>query len=152
MSQLIRTPEELKQLKEKLKGTLVATNGCFDILHVGHVRYLQKAKAQGDYLIIGVNSDESVKKLKGPKRPINKQTDRAEILNALGCIDFTFIFDGQTADEFLRLAKPDIYVKGGDYDLEKLPEKKTLEEINCRVVFVKFESGYSSTNVIERID
>lgn len=150
MSQLIHTPEELSKLKEKLNGSLVATNGCFDILHVGHIRYLQKARAQGDYLIVGVNSDESVKKLKGPKRPINKQEDRAEILNALKCVDYTFIFGGQTADEFLHLAKPNIYVKGGDYDLEKLPEKKTLEEINCTVIFVKFESGYSSTAVIER--
>lgn len=151
MTKLITSSHELTELKSKLKGRLVATNGCFDILHVGHVRYLKEAKKLGDYLIIGVNSDHSVKKLKGPQRPINGEVDRAEVLGALACVDFTFIFNEDTADEFLKLAKPDIYVKGGDYNHLELPEKKTLDEIKAEIIFIKFVEGYSSSAIIKRI-
>jgi rfaE bifunctional protein nucleotidyltransferase chain/domain len=151
MSILINSTEELTQLKAKLNGSiLVATNGCFDILHVGHVRYLQEAKKLGTHLIVGVNSDESVKELKGSTRPINKAEDRAEILNALACVDFTYIFTEKTANSFLGLAKPDIYVKGGDYNLKELPEKKVIEEIGAKVVLVSFQNGYSTSSIISR--
>ena len=152
MGILIKNIEELSNLKNNLKGRLVCTNGCFDILHVGHVRYLQSAKELGDYLLIGVNSDSSVKKLKGTNRPINSQENRAEILNALNCVDYTFIFNEITANNFLKHAKPDIYVKGGDYNLEELPEKPIIEELNCKVIFLNFHKGFSTSKIIEKIN
>lgn len=130
--------------------TIVATNGCFDILHIGHVRYLHQAKALGDVLVIGINSDQSVKELKGLNRPINRAEDRAEILQALSCVDFTYIFEQKTADEFLKIVKPNIYVKGGDYSLEELPEKSTLEKLNIQVTFLPFQDGYSTTSILQK--
>jgi rfaE bifunctional protein nucleotidyltransferase chain/domain len=151
MTKLIKTAQELSNLKQNLKGSLVATNGCFDLLHVGHVRYLQSAKSLGTHLIIGVNSDASVAALKGPTRPINKAEDRAEVLNALACVDYTFIFNEDTADQFLKLAEPDIYAKGGDYNLAELPERETIKQIGAKVVFVPFQSGYSTTGTVKKL-
>jgi len=148
---LITSTLHLAELKNKLKGKLVVTNGCFDILHVGHTRYLKEAKALGDYLLVGINSDSSVKKIKGPHRPINKAEDRAEVLNALACVDFTFIFHEESADEFLKLAKPDIYVKGGDYDRNALPERDTLDQIKAEIIFVQFVNGYSSSAIVNKV-
>ena len=132
-------------------ATLVFTNGCFDILHAGHVRYLTAAAELGDFLIIGLNSDASVRRLKGEGRPIVSEADRAEVLDALRAVDIVTIFDEPTAEELIRLVRPDVYVKGGDYSLDKLPEAKIVQELGGRVELIPFVEGHSTTNVIERI-
>lgn len=144
----------LKALKSHL-DTLshqktVLTNGCFDLLHIGHVRYLQAAKAKGNILIIGVNSDQSVRGLKGPSRPINQEQDRAEVLAALACVDYVTIFSESTADQLLATLRPSIYVKGGDYTLDTLPEKDTLIKHGIETAFIPFVKGYSTTSMIEK--
>lgn len=130
---------------------IVFTNGCFDILHAGHVRYLNAAKRLGDVLIVGLNSDSSVRMLKGPERPINPQEDRAEVLSALRAVDRVVIFDERTAEALVEEVKPDIYVKGGDYDLSTLPEAKIVIENGGRVEFIKLVEGRSTTNIIQRM-
>ena len=131
--------------------TYVVTNGCFDILHVGHVRYLQKTKEFADYLIVMLNSDVSVKALKGEGRPINNEQDRAEILNALSCVDYVVLFDEKSPVELLEDIKPDVYTKGADYTLETLPERDIVLRNNIRVEFIEFVQGKSTTNVIKKI-
>ena len=136
----------------RAKGaTVVFTNGCFDVLHAGHVRYLTKARAMGDFLVIGLNSDASVRSLKGNGRPINTEDDRAEVLDALRAVDAVTIFGEPTAEALIEIVRPDVYVKGGDYTLETLPEAKIVKEYGGRVEFVPFVEGRSTTNVIERI-
>ena len=130
---------------------IVFTNGCFDILHVGHVRYLTVARKLGDKLIVGLNSDESVKRLKGESRPINNEADRKEVLLALKAVDEVIIFGEDTASEIIAKVKPDIYVKGGDYTLETLPEAKIVLGYGGKVEFVKLVEGRSTTNVINKI-
>ena len=132
-------------------GTIVFTNGCFDILHAGHVRYLTAAEAMGDFLVIGLNSDASVRRLKGEGRPIVSEADRAEVLDALRAVDIVTIFDEPTAEELVRLVRPNVYVKGGDYTLDTLPEAKIVQEAGGRVEFIPFVEGHSTTGVIERI-
>lgn len=139
----------LKNLKDNSK-TIALTNGCFDILHIGHARYLKEARKLADVLIVGINSDLSVKKLKGENRPINNENDRAELLSYFEFVDYTVIFTEQTADNLLLKVKPDIYVKGGDYTKESLPENKTIDQINAKVAFIDFVNGYSTTNIINR--
>lgn len=136
----------------RAKGAAVVfTNGCFDVLHAGHVRYLKKARAMGDFLVIGLNSDASVRRLKGNGRPINTEDDRAEVLDALRAVDAVTIFGEPTAEELIAVVRPDVYVKGGDYTLETLPEAKLVMEYGGRVEFVPLVEGRSTTNVIERI-
>ena len=132
-------------------GTIVFTNGCFDILHAGHVRYLAAAEAMGDFLVIGLNSDASVRRLKGEGRPIVSEEDRAEVLDALRAVDIVTIFDESTAEELIRLVRPNVYVKGGDYTLDTLPEAKIVQEAGGRVEFIPFVDGHSTTSVIEKI-
>ncbi len=132
-------------------GTIVFTNGCFDILHAGHVRYLRAAEAMGDFLVVGLNSDASVRRLKGEGRPIVPEADRAEVLDALRAVDIVTVFDEPTAEELVRLVKPDVYVKGGDYTVDTLPEAKIVQKAGGRVEFIPFVEGRSTTNVIERI-
>ncbi len=141
----------MKNLKQQNKTT-VFTNGCFDILHIGHVRYLKESARHGDILIIGLNSDSSVKKLKGPSRPINPESDRAELLSELGFVDYVVIFDEQTPENLLNEIKPDIYTKGADYTLETLPEAKTVLKNGGRVEFINLVEGKSTTNVIKKIE
>ena len=129
---------------------IVFTNGCFDILHVGHVRYLNEAKALGDILILGLNSDSSVKSLKGSNRPINNESDRAEVLSALKAIDYVVIFDEKTAENIVGEVKPDIYAKGGDYSIDTLPEAKIVAEHGGKTVLLQLVNGKSSTNIINR--
>ena len=129
---------------------IVFTNGCFDILHVGHVRYLKEAKALGDILILGLNSDCSVKSLKGSNRPINNESDRAEVLSALKAIDYVVIFDEKTAENIVGEVKPDIYAKGGDYSIDTLPEAKIVAEHGGKTVLLQLVDGKSSTNIINR--
>lgn len=143
-----------KQLVEILKSQnkkVVFTNGCFDILHVGHLRYLNEAKKQGDVLIIGVNSDASVKRLKGESRPINNQFDRAEILSGLKAVDYTVIFEEDTPEELIATLKPSIHVKGGDYKKEDLPETKIVESYGGEVRILSFVEGKSTTNIVKKI-
>ena len=115
---------------------VVFTNGCFDILHAGHVRYLSKARSFGDCLVLGLNSDASVRRIKGPARPINNEQDRAEVVGALGCVDYVVIFDEPTAEELITKVHPDVYVKGGDYTLETLPEGQIVQKYGGRVELV----------------
>jgi glycerol-3-phosphate cytidylyltransferase len=146
--------QEIKKLQEQGKK-VIATNGCFDILHVGHLRYLEASKALGDILVVGLNSDKSVKRLKGESRPINNQEDRAEMLLALKPVDFVVIFDEDTAEEFLKSIRPSIYTKGGDYslsDLEKWPEYHVAQQIACKIELISFIDGKSSTNIINQIN
>jgi len=130
---------------------VVFTNGCFDILHAGHVRYLREARAQGDCLVLGLNSDASVRGLKGPTRPINSELDRAEVVGALKAVDYVVIFGEQTAENLIAKVRPAVYVKGGDYTLDTLPEAKIVQSYGGRVHFVKMVEGRSTTNVIKKI-
>ena len=142
--------EAIKELKSQGKK-IVSTNGCFDILHVGHVRYLQKSASLGDVLVVCLNSDRSVKALKGDSRPINNENDRAEVLAALGCVDFVVIFDEDTPVDYLAQIKPDIHTKGGDYDINTLPEAKVIMENGGKVEFISFVDGKSTTNIINKM-
>ena len=143
-----------KKLVEELKKqnkTVVFTNGCFDILHVGHLRYLNEAKRQGDVLIVGVNSDDSVKRLKGESRPINNQYDRAEMLCGLKAVDYTVIFEEDTPESLIGELKPSIHVKGGDYTKDDLPETKIVESYGGEVRILTFIEGKSTTNIVKKI-
>jgi len=150
---------ELKDVSdrcEKLRSAgkkIVATNGCFDLLHVGHVRYLQAARALGDVLVVGLNGDGSVHELKGAGRPITTQGDRAEILAALACVDLVTIFPEIRATKFLAAVRPAVYVKGGDYTSETLDEEELtiLKEIDAAIRLIPFETGYSTSGLIEQI-
>ncbi len=130
---------------------IVFTNGCFDILHRGHVTYLSRAKSSGDILVLGVNSDASVQKLKGPARPINTLEDRVQVLGALSCVDHIIAFDGETACDVVRVVRPDVYVKGGDYTKERLPEAPIVEQLGGEVRILPFLDNRSTTRIIERI-
>lgn len=130
---------------------VVFTNGCFDILHAGHVRYLNTARSFGDCLVLGLNSDASVRGFKGPSRPINNQEDRAEVIDALACVDYVVIFEERTAESIIAKVRPDVYVKGGDYTLETLPEAKIVMGYGGKVELVQLVEGRSTTNVIKKI-
>ncbi len=144
--------EDLKELLNDLKGKkIVFTNGCFDILHIGHAKYLKESKKFGDILIVGLNSDSSVKKLKGENRPINNEKDRAMLLDELKSVDYIVIFEENTPEELLKIIKPDIYTKGADYTLQTLPEAKTVIENGGRVEFISLIEGKSTTNVVKNI-
>ncbi len=131
--------------------TVVTTNGCFDILHVGHVRYLQKTKTFADYLIVMLNSDKSVRSIKGPTRPVNCEADRAEILCALNCVDFVVLFDEDSPAKLISEIKPDVHTKGADYTVETLPEAKVIIENGGRIEFISFVEGKSTTSIIEKM-
>lgn len=137
---------------QKSGTTFVATNGCFDILHVGHVRYLQRTKDLADFSIVMLNSDKSVKAIKGDSRPINNEQDRAEILSALSCVDYVVLFEESSPAKLLEELKPDVYTKGADYTLETLPEREIVIRNNIRVEFIDFVQGKSTTNVINKIN
>ena len=132
---------------------IVATNGCFDLLHAGHIRYLKAARARGDVLVVGLNGDESVHKLKGPGRPINYESDRAEVLAALESVDLVAIFPELRATRFIELVRPDVYVKGGDYSSETLDneERTVLKKIGAKIDIVPFEKGYSTSALINHL-
>ena len=132
---------------------LVFTNGCFDLLHVGHVRYLQAARKLGDALAVGLNADASVRALKGPGRPLNSADDRAEVLAALACVDFVTIFNEPRATHLLAQVRPHVYVKGGDYTLETLhaEERAVLLDVGAAIEFVPTVPGRSTTRTIQRM-
>lgn len=146
LNDLIEILPELKAQGKKI----VTTNGCFDILHAGHVRYLNKAKALGDILIIGLNSDKSVKSIKGPTRPINCEDDRAEVISALSSVDFVVMFEEDTPANLLAALKSDIHVKGGDYTEESLPEAEIIKAYGGKIAFIPLVEGRSTTNIIEK--
>ena len=148
--------ETLETWRDNLRNIgkkLAATNGCFDILHAGHVNYLQAARHEADALVVGINSDRSVSQLKGPNRPINTENDRAAIIAALESVDGVFIFDELRATTFLELAQPDVYIKGGDYAVEELPEeeRQTIAKIGGYIKVLGLIPGKSSSDIAQRI-
>ena len=149
INQLGQRARELRAAGKKL----VATNGCFDLLHVGHVRYLQAARRLGDVLAVGLNGDRSVRELKGSGRPINNEGDRAEMLAALECVDLVTIFPEMRATRFILAAQPAIYAKGGDYTSETLnaEERAALQEVGAEIRIIPFEKGYSTSFLLERL-
>src|SRR5881409_3871604 len=149
---LMDVPKRCEELRAGGKK-VVATNGCFDLLHVGHVRYLQAARALGDFLAVGLNGDRSVRELKGSGRPITTERDRAEVLAALQCVDLVSIFPQIRATQFLAAVRPAIYVKGGDYSSETLDEEEraVLKEIGAQIRLIPFEAGYSTSRLIEQV-
>ena len=147
--------EDIRALVDKAHQegkTVVATNGCFDILHVGHVRYLEKTKSFADYLIVLLNSDKSVRSIKGPTRPINNENDRAEVLGALRCVDYVVLFDEDSPRDLLDEIKPDVYTKGADYTMETLPEADIMIKNGTKVEFIEFVDGKSTTNIVDKIE
>ncbi|MCQ2753860.1 MAG: D-glycero-beta-D-manno-heptose 1-phosphate adenylyltransferase [bacterium] len=154
MGKLVSQEEIIKIVHDGQKNgkTFVVTNGCFDILHVGHVRYLQETKKYADYSIIMLNSDKSVKSIKGDDRPINNESDRAEILSALNCVDYVVLFEEKSPANLLENIRPNVYTKGADYTLDTLPERDVVVKNNIKVEFIKFVEGKSTTNVINKIN
>lgn len=151
----LKSAGELAVLRAKLDSRgqrLVFTNGCFDLLHVGHVRYLQAARALGDVLVIAVNGDDSVRALKGEGRPINTELDRAEVLAALGCVDFVTVFQSVRVTDLLKVVKPHVYVKGGDYTVETLDadERAALEAVKAEIKILPLVAGKSTTATLKR--
>ncbi|MBI4163091.1 MAG: D-glycero-beta-D-manno-heptose 1-phosphate adenylyltransferase [Candidatus Aenigmarchaeota archaeon] len=150
----IKNLEQLENIVKILKSegkTLVTTNGCFDILHVGHVRYLQEARNLGDVLIVGVNSDMSVKNLKGPTRPIVPQQERLEMLTALGCVNYVFVFDEPDPTAYIERLKPHIHVKGGDYNISNVVEKEIVESYGGKIHIASYVQDKSTTNIFKEV-
>jgi len=147
--------DELIEIVSKLKKNgkkIVFTNGCFDILHVGHARYLKASKAKGDVLIVALNSDKSTKALKGESRPVNNENDRAELLSELAFVDYVIIFDESSPSKLLEEIKPTIYTKGADYTMDNLPEAPVVLKNNIEVKFIELVKGKSTTNIINKIN
>lgn len=147
--------ENIRDIVAKLQKsgkTVVTTNGCFDILHVGHVRYLQKTKSFADYSVVLLNSDKSVKLIKGENRPIYNENDRAEILCALSCVDYIVLFDESSPKDLLDEIKPDIHTKGADYNCQNLPEADVILKNGGRLEFIEFVEGKSTTETIKSIN
>ncbi len=150
MGRVIQLEEVESVLGPKRHQKIVFTNGCFDLLHIGHVRYLQQARALGDLLIVGINSDASVKRLKGPTRPIQNESDRAEILAALGCVDYTVLFSEDTPLHLIQRVKPQILVKGGDWKIEQIVGSEFVMSYGGTVQSLQFIEGRSTTRIIEK--
>ena len=154
MKEKILSPEEARATRERLRAggrRLVFTNGCFDILHVGHVRYLEAARALGDALLVAINSDASVRALKGASRPVLNEAERAEMLAALGAVSYVTIFDAISPRALIRELLPDVLVKGGDYNLDEIHGREEVEAAGGRVLALPFIEGASTTDIIERI-
>lgn len=147
IDQLLRERELLGRQGRRV----VFTNGCFDLLHPGHIRYLQEARRLGDALIVALNSDRSVRELKGEKRPILDQNERSEVMAALGCVDYVTIFDESTPREIIAALLPDVLVKGGDWDIDRIVGRAEVEAAGGKVLSLSFVEGCSTSDVIERI-
>jgi len=146
--------ESIRQIVKRLQedgNTVVTTNGCFDILHVGHVRYLQKTKTFADFSIVLLNTDKSVKAIKGEGRPINSENDRAEVLCALSCVDYVVLFDENSPRDLLDEIKPDVHTKGADYSVETLPEADVILKNGGKIEFIEFVEGKSTTGTIKKM-
>ncbi len=145
---------ELKKIVEKERATgkkIVFTNGCFDLIHVGHVRYLREAKGRGDLLVVAVNSDRSMRKLKGEERPLIPEEERAEIISALASVDYVVIFPEETPAGIIALLRPDILIKGGDYQKEEIVGRETVEASGGEVVTIPLSKGHSTKRLLEKI-
>ena len=154
MREKIKDQKDLQKIVKDLKSNgkrIVFTNGCFDILHLGHVRYLEKAKSLGDVLVVGVNSDSSVRKLKGSKRPILPEKERTEILSGLGCVDYITIFNEADPLKLINSLKPNLLVKGGDWTREQIVGREVVERSGGELVIIPFVKGASTSNVIDTI-
>ena len=151
MQSKIKNLKEFIPARKKLKGKLVFTNGFFDLLHVGHIRYLQEARKLGDYLIIGLNSDKSVKKIKGSFRPIIPETERAEVLAALESVSFVVLFDEDTPYELISAIQPDVLVKGGDWKGNDIVGKDIVEAYGGKVLSLSYIQGRSTTDIIDKV-
>ena len=154
LSAKIKKPSEMAKSLSRLRSKgkkIVFTNGCFDILHAGHVEYLSKAKRLGDVLVVGLNSDSSVKKIKGEGRPINKESDRAKVLSSLYFVDYITAFNETTPENLIKKARPDILVKGGDWKIEDIAGSSFVRSYGGRVKRIPFVKGRSTTSIIERI-
>lgn len=150
----ILTREKLIEKVSELRNQnvkIVLANGCFDLFHVGHIRYLSGAKELGDFLIVGINSDEQVKKLKGEKRPFMPENERAEIISALRCVDFVTIFEEPTVEQLIRAIRPDFHAKGTDYTTETVPEREIVRECGGQTAIVGDPKDHSSTELIEKV-
>ena len=152
--------DQLEEIRDRLKSDkrqIVLTNGHFDLLHVGHLRYLKAARELGDVLVVGINDDATTTDRKGLRRPILPEADRAELVAALGCVDYAVVFSEPTADRLIETLRPDVYVKGGDYTTDTdapgtlLPEAATVERIGGEVRILPLESGHSTSAIEERI-
>ena len=151
----LKTPEELASISERMgaeKRKLVFTNGCFDLLHAGHVRYLQQARGLGDALVVALNGDASVRALKGRARPINEERDRAEVLSALACVDYVTIFQSERVTDLVQTIRPQVYAKGGDYTVDSLDggERAALEGVGAEIKILPLVPGKSTTNIIKK--
>ena len=154
MREKIKKRDDLRRIIQDLKANgkrIIFTNGCFDLLHIGHVRYLEEAKSLGDIMVVGVNSDASVRGLKGPNRPILPEEERAEILSGLGCVDYVTIFDEPTPFNLISLLLPHVLVKGGDWTKEETVGWETVERTGGEVVILSFVEGASTSHLIETI-
>ncbi|UOD35448.1 D-glycero-beta-D-manno-heptose 1-phosphate adenylyltransferase [Deferribacteraceae bacterium V6Fe1] len=147
----VLSPERLKDKLKDIKGKVVFTNGCFDILHIGHLRYLEEAKKLGDILVVGVNSDDSVKRLKGEKRPINKLNERMEMLAGLKPVDYVTYFEEDTPYNLIKLLIPDILVKGGDWKVEQIVGSDIVLNNGGEVLSLNFEENFATTNIIGEV-
>ncbi len=150
----IKSLSQLKKITQQIKNRgkqIVFTNGCFDIIHVGHIKYLEKAAKYGDVLIIAVNSDKSVKTIKGKTRPFNKQLERAYILSAFSFVDYVIIFNEKTPHRLIKSLKPDVLVKGGDWPKSKIIGRSTVKKYGGKVINIPFVKGFSTTKLIQRI-
>lgn len=157
MSDKLKSVEDLAAAREQAareNRRLVFTNGCFDLLHVGHVRYLQAARELGDALVVAINGDASVRRLKGPGRPVNREADRAEVLAALESVDFVMIFQGERVSDLVRAIRPHIYVKGGDYTIDSLnrEEVAALREVGADIRILPLIPGQSTTAMIQKME
>lgn len=151
MGRVIRDEQIQKDLERIRKhGRIVFTNGCFDLLHVGHIRYLQQARSLGDFLFVGINSDRSVQELKGPTRPIQNESDRAEIMAALGCVDFVCVFDEDTPERLIKQVRPDVLTKGGDWPIEKIVGYDFVQSYGGQVKSLQFVEGRSTSSIVEK--
>lgn len=150
MSEKVLSIDQLLGLKSST-GKIVFTNGCFDIIHLGHIEYLAAAKKMGDHLIVGLNSDDSVKRLKGNHRPIKNQETRARILAAFECVDYVIIFEEDTPINLIKTIDPDVLVKGGDYQIENIVGYEYVTKNGGKVVTLPFLEGHSTTEIIHKI-
>jgi rfaE bifunctional protein nucleotidyltransferase chain/domain len=147
----VLSPDRLKDRLNDINGKVVFTNGCFDILHIGHLRYLEEAKKLGDILVVGVNSDDSVKRLKGEKRPINKLNERMEMLAGLKPVDYVTYFEEDTPYNLIKLLVPDILVKGGDWKVDEIVGSDIVLDNGGEVFSLNFEENFATTNIIEEV-
>ncbi len=150
---MVTSLDQLVEILEAIRGKkkIVFTNGCFDIIHAGHCHYLARARSLGDLLVVGLNSDSSVRRIKGPKRPVIPQEQRALVLDSLRPVDYVVIFEEDTPQRLIEAIRPDILVKGGDWELDKIVGREFVESYGGKVVTIPFEHDLSTSKIIERI-